>query len=128
MKMILLTGALFFSTPDKYNELEVIEAMAYVESRHNPCAESPSGDVGYLQIRPIYVDEVNRVTPYWFSYNDRYSKRKSILMVLLMWEYKYKNESLECKIRRHNGGNNGCQMEATEVYLNKVINYLNKYC
>lgn len=111
-----------------YTDMQVIEAMAWVESRHNARADSKKGDVGYLQIRKVYVDEVNKYSKTKFYYSDRYSRERSIQMMLILWNTKLKNESLECRIRRHNGGPDGCSMGATIPYYLAVMKYLKKFC
>ena len=57
------------------------DAFAIQESRCNPLAVSPDSTyVGYLQISPILVDEVNRITGLSYTYDDRYDKEKSCEM------------------------------------------------
>jgi hypothetical protein len=112
----------------QWTDMQVIEAMAFIESRLNPRANSGVGDIGYLQIRKSYVDEVNQYSKTKFYYGDRFSRERSIQMVLILWNTKLKNVSLECRIRRHNGGINGCSMESTIAYYKAVMYYLNKNC
>lgn len=56
-------------------------AMMSVESGFNPMAVGPDGDTGVLQIRQIYVDEVNRILGYK-EYNllDAYDVDRSLDM------------------------------------------------
>ena len=83
--------------------------------------------VGVLQIRPIMVDDINRILKLRgldkkFSYNDRYSKEKSIQMFLIYTNY-YAFEHLdnhEHIARIWNGGPDGHRQYATLNYWNKV--------
>ena len=62
----------------------VINAIAKVESSGNPRAVSSDGlYVGYLQISKILVKQCNILAGYQkYTFNDRYSKEKSIAMFI----------------------------------------------
>lgn len=71
------------------------DAFAIQESKCNPLAVSPDGTyVGCLQISPILVDEVNRITGLSYTYDDRYDKEKSYEMFYHMM----KRYNPECTI------------------------------
>ena len=66
----------------------VVEAFAWVESRHNPNAVN-GNCVGYLQISPIMVREANRMAgEERFTLDDRWDKEKSIDMFRVIMEKK----------------------------------------
>lgn len=61
-------------------ELLILSIMS-VESNFNPEAEGKQGDTGILQIRQIYVDEVNRILGYdKYTLSDAHDVDKSIEM------------------------------------------------
>jgi hypothetical protein len=110
---------------------QLIDAIISVESNNG---KRVYGDlnlgepsVGVLQIRPIMVDDVNRILRLQgydkeFSYNDRYSKERSIEMFLIYTNY-YAFDHLdnhEHIARIWNGGPDGYRQYATLHYWNKV--------
>jgi hypothetical protein len=110
---------------------QLIDAIISVESSNG---KRVYGDlhlgepsVGVLQIRPIMVDDVNRIlrlqgSDKKFTYNDRYSKEKSIEMFLIYTNY-YAFDNLdnpEHIARIWNGGPDGHKQYATLNYWNKV--------
>lgn len=55
------------------------EAIIWVESRGNEAAVGQKDDIGVLQIRPIFVQEANRIIGFEkYSLDDRYSRDRSI--------------------------------------------------
>lgn len=61
-------------------ELLILSIMS-VESNFNPEAEGKQGDTGILQIRQIYVDEVNRILGYdKYTLSDAHDVDKSLEM------------------------------------------------
>lgn len=50
-----------------------LKALILVESEGNPNVVGKSNDVGILQITPIYVKEVNRISNCNYTLEDRYS-------------------------------------------------------
>ena len=111
----------------------LIDAMIQVESRGNDKAvgdthlESPS--VGCLQIRPIMVEEVNRILKLCkdetrYALDDRYSRDKSITMFRIWKSYHHAKSSLEKIARCWNGGPQGHKNPSTLSYWNKVQAYL----
>ena len=67
---------------------QLIAAMIVVESGGDNCALNEDEDaVGCLQIRPIYLDDVNNVSQTLYEPEDRYDRKKSIEMVTLYLSY-----------------------------------------
>ena len=86
-----------------------INAIAWVESRHKEdVINEQTNAVGYLQITPIYVDEVNRIlklnkSSMHYTLDDRFSKTKSIEMFHIHQQYHNPNyDKLKC-LRQHLG-------------------------
>lgn len=113
----------------------ILEAMILVESRGDSMAigdthlRQPS--IGVLQIRPIMVKEVNRISAKRrlgkeFSLDDRYSKTKSIEMFNIWREYHHPDNNYEAIARTWNGGPNGLRNARTLHYWDKVSRELNK--
>ena len=48
-------------SPTEYTFKDLLDAIEWVESRGNPNAMGPGGEVGAYQLKKIYVDDVNRV-------------------------------------------------------------------
>jgi len=114
-----------------YNNIDnkIISAIMFVESSYNNLAYNPNEDaVGCLQIRKCMVDDINRILkrqnlPVRYSYNDRWSRNKSIQMFDIYCKY-YKLNTAEEIARCWNGGPNGMQNEMTVGYWEKVSNKL----
>lgn len=119
---VVITVALSAQNNHKWDT--VIEAIAQVESNRNPKAVSKSGTyVGYLQISPILVRECNRIAGYQkYTYNDRYSKDKSIQIFIDYQEYHNPECNYEKAIRLWNSGDVNCMKRKykTEAYYKKV--------
>lgn len=107
----------------------ILEAMILVESNGDSMAvgdthlRQPS--IGVLQIRPIMVKEINRISKKEglgkeFSLTDRYSKIKSIEMFNIWREYHHPDNNYEAIARTWNGGPNGLRNARTLHYWNKV--------
>tara|TARA_B100000902_G_C27302863_1_gene913809 strand:+ start:2238 stop:2798 length:561 start_codon:yes stop_codon:yes gene_type:complete len=111
------------------NTTHLISAIMFVESSYNNLAYNASEDaVGCLQIRKCMVDDINRILkrqnlPVRYSYNDRWSRNKSIQMFDIYCKY-YKLNTAEEIARCWNGGPNGMQNEMTVGYWEKVSNKL----
>ena len=96
------------------------KALIYVESKGDSLAVGSKDDVGVLQLRKIYVDEVNRILgDSVFSYHDRYSKKKSIMMFNVMQDYYNKDKNLHYALKLHNP-------YAPISYHKKVMEYYKK--
>ena len=107
----------------------LLSALIMVESRNNDSAHAIGEDaVGCLQIRKTMVDDVNRILKrrgkeYTFTYEDRWSRQKSIMMFEIYCDH-YNLTDPEEIARCWNGGPRGMNKEATVYYWNKVQNYL----
>ena len=109
---------------------EIISAIMFVESSYNNFAYNPNEDaVGCLQIRRCMVDDINRILeiknlPLRFTYNDRWSREKSIQMFEIYRKY-YNLNTYEKIARCWNGGPNGIYKSTTTDYWDRVKNKIN---
>ena len=103
----------------------LIDAVIHVESRGDINAHNVGEDaVGVLQIRPIMVQEVNRVLGFdKYTLQDRWDKQKSIEMFNVIRE-NTPNPTNEKVARNWNGGPNGYRKNSTLKYWDKVQNQL----
>ena len=106
----------------QYNWDLVIEAIASIESSHNPKAVSKNGlYVGYLQISPILVKECNDILgKQHYTLSDRYSVEKSKEMFIIIQNRYNKQCSVERAIRIWCGGPKGCNSPHATAYYRKV--------
>lgn len=112
-------------------EEPLIKALMKVESNNDSLAVGDTHltefSIGILQIRPIMVDECNRILKLLkkdrpkFKYSDRISKRKSIEMFKLWRDYHHKGSSEEVVARNWNGGTYGYKNSKTKKYWKKVL-------
>jgi hypothetical protein len=111
---------------------DLIEAMVWVESKGKENAYAKRENAaGVLQIRPIMVNEVNRILNInkddrFYTLDDRWNRDKSIEMFYVFVDYYHKNSSYEEIARCWNGGPKGLQKKQTKRYWKKVRNTLNK--
>jgi hypothetical protein len=116
-----------YNTEHETNHL--LSALMFVESGFDDSAYVKSEDaVGVLQIRKTMVDDVNRILKrqkkdYRFTYNDRWSRNKSIQMFDI-YVMHYGLSTAEEVARCWNGGPRGMDKDATVYYWNKVQDYL----
>ncbi len=109
---------------------EIISAMIQVESEGNDSAYCASENAaGCLQIRPIMLQEVNRILrlqgkPKRYTLNDRWNREKSIEMFWVWKNFHHQNSSNEKIARNWNGGPRGINKEATAHYWKKVKNII----
>ena len=107
----------------------LLSALMFVESGFNDSAYRASEDaVGVLQIRKTMVDDINRILKrqkkdYRFTYDDRWSRNKSIQMFDIFCMH-YGLSTAEEMARCWNGGPRGITNPATLGYWNKVQDYL----
>lgn len=103
----------------------LIDAVIHVESRGDINAHNVGEDaVGVLQIRPIMVQEVNRVLGFdKYTLIDRWDKQKSIEMFNVIRQ-NTPNPTNEKVARNWNGGPNGYKKNSTLKYWQKVKNQL----
>tara|TARA_R110000796_G_scaffold56899_1_gene131647 strand:+ start:277 stop:813 length:537 start_codon:yes stop_codon:yes gene_type:complete len=111
------------------NTTHLLSAIMFVESSYNDSAYVASEDaVGCLQIRKCMVKDVNRIlrrqkSNLKFTYNDRWSRSKSIKMFDIYREH-YGLITAEEIARCWNGGPKGMENEITAKYWKKVENQL----
>jgi hypothetical protein len=115
MIIYLLISALLISNPGD----SLWKAICWKESSNNPSAyNKPEKAAGIIQIRPIYVADINRIIG-WEAYTlaDRWSVEKSREMFEIYtgyWIGRYGLEDTpENRSRIFNGGPRGWQKPAT---------------
>ena len=112
------------------NDGDLLSALIFVESSDNDSAYRACEDaVGCLQIRKTMVDDINRIlkrqkSTLKFTYNDRWSRDKSIQMFNIYCKY-YKLKTPEEIARCWNGGPRGINNPSTVGYWEKVKNQIN---
>tara|TARA_R110001592_G_scaffold168501_2_gene404667 strand:- start:287 stop:820 length:534 start_codon:yes stop_codon:yes gene_type:complete len=117
-----------FNLPN--NKTHLLSAMMFIESSYNDSAYNSYEDaVGCLQIRKCMVDDINRILrrqnlDLEFTYNDRWSRSKSIRMFDVYCDY-YRLITAEQIARCWNGGPQGMKNKRTAGYWKKVKNQLN---
>ena len=111
---------------DSYSDtIDLLAAIIMVECRNNDSAHAVGEDaVGCLQIRKTMVDDVNRILKRQkkylrFTYNDRWSRQKSIQMFQIYCKH-YQFNTPEEVARCWNGGPRGMNKESTVYYWKKV--------
>jgi len=106
-----------------------MNAISIVESGNDPSAVNPEEmAIGLLQIRQIYVDDVNRIAKTNYKHDDAFNPKKSEEMFLIYARYWGKRAgrlqgrpvTLEDIARCHNGGPNGFRKESTDLYWERV--------
>jgi len=103
----------------------LLDAIIQVESNHNDSAYHKGEDaVGCLQIRQTMVNDINRIlinkkSHIRYSYKDRWSRQKSIEMMVLYCNY-YNLIKSEEIARCWNGGPKGMDKPITVNYWRKV--------
>jgi Soluble lytic murein transglycosylase and related regulatory proteins (some contain LysM/invasin domains) len=107
------------SVPDTASKTEwniFIEALAFVESRNNPKALSKQNDGGLLQLRPIYVKEVNRILKEdRYTLDCRFDSIKNIEMFNIIQGRYNPQKDIDLAIYYHN-------KKAPESYSIKIKN------
>lgn len=119
--LILIVHSLFAYVSGYAQNDILVQAIVHVESRGDACAHNVSEDaVGVLQIRPIMVDEVNRLLGKdSFTLDDRWDVHKSIAMFEVIKSHT-DNPTDEVLARNWNGGWNGYKKNSTLKYWEKV--------
>lgn len=108
-----------------------IKALIKVESGGDTAAyNDKTGASGPLQILPIMVEDVNRIIKIkrikrdTFRFEDCWNLKSSIEIFKIYTNFYSKNESLEIKSRRWNGGPSGDQKVSTLGYWEEVKKHL----
>ncbi len=110
---------------------DLLDAMILVESEGNPNAFAKGENAaGILQIRPIMVNEVNRLLhkqdiDQFYTLDDRWDETKSIEMFYVIYNYYHKESTYEKIARCWNGGPKGLQKKQTKRYWKKIQKRLN---
>ena len=90
---------------DKLTEWQALTmAIALTESRFKPDAVGTLGDSGILQLREVYIQEVNRVCGTDYAIEDAFDIGKSIEIFNKMQEAKNPSYSIDKAIALHNSG------------------------
>ena len=77
-------------------------AIALTESRFQPDAVGKDDDLGILQIRPVFVEEANRVSGSNFRHEDAFDIDSSLAMFNAVQSHYNAEHDLEKAIRLHN--------------------------
>ena len=105
---------------------DFIPALIQVESEGNPRALGKNNDRGILQITPILVKEVNRISGLAYTHDDAWDPEKSIEMFYIIARKYCPEQDFEKMARIWNGGPQGHTKECTIAYWNKVKNELDR--
>lgn len=81
---------------------QLVMAIAFTESKFNTNALGTAGDTGILQIREIYVKEVNRLYGTEYTIQDAYDPEKSLELFCLMQEHYNPDKDIATGIKYHN--------------------------
>lgn len=107
-------------TLTEWQELQL--AIAMTESRFNPEAKGATGDLGLLQITPIYAREATRLAKGTeYSHNDALDPRKSLEMFNVVQGYHNPTRDIAKAIRLHNPGGASIGYEAKVLANLKFI-------
>lgn len=88
---------------DTLSDWQILEmAIAFTESRFKTDAMGRAEDTGILQIRPVYVDEVNRLSGRDYTIEDALDPCLSLEMFNLMQKHKNPGHSIDTAIYFHN--------------------------
>lgn len=90
-----------------------LKALIQVESGGNSMAIGKNNDGGILQITPIYVEEVNRLSKKNYTLDDRFSVEKSLEMFAIVQNHYNPKRDINKAIKLHNPG-------AGKDYANKI--------
>ena len=105
---------------------DFIPALVQVESRGDPNALGKNNDRGILQITPILVKEVNRISGLAYTHDDAWDPEKSIEMFYIIAQKYCPEHDFEKMARIWNGGPRGHTKDYTIAYWNKVKNELDR--
>lgn len=93
------------NTADTLAEWDALTlAIALTESRFDPSAEGSAEDRGLLQLRPIYVAEVNRIAGTDYTPEDAFDPAKAVAMYNTLQAHYNPDRDTDTAIRYHNSG------------------------
>ena len=88
---------------DTLSDWQILEmAIAFTESRFKTDAMGKAEDTGVLQIRPIYIDEVNRLSGRDYTIEDALDPCMSLEMFNIVQGARNPTKDMEEAIRLHN--------------------------
>jgi len=108
--------------------ITLLLALTHVESNDKDNAIGDNGtSYGCLQIKAIYVKDVNRILgEERYTHEDAFNRAKAYHMFIIYTDH-YATErrlgrepTTEDRVRIHNGGPNGWKKPHTKAYWNKV--------
>lgn len=99
---------------------DLLYAMIEVESHGNPRALGKANDRGILQITPILVREVNRLSDIKYTHDDAWDEEKSKEMFYIIARHYCPDHDFEKMARIWNGGPQGHHKSCTQGYWTKV--------
>ena len=134
MVIVVLLSLECTQKPKQTEGMTLVQAMIYTESGGDSNAYNGYESArGVLQIRPIYVKDINRILREdVYTNNDCYNPSKSIDMFRIYTDHYGKRYTRitgrpvtdEVRARMHNGGPNGWKKSATDVYWDKIKRYM----
>ena len=89
---------------DTLTDFELLQlAIIYTESEGNPLAVGKNNDLGCMQITPVYVDEVRRITKDTsYCHTDAFNPEKALEMFSIVQDYHNPEHDVDAGIRLHN--------------------------
>ena len=89
--------------PEQLSDWQVLLlAVAMTESEFYPTARASNDDWGILQITPVYVAEVNRVTGANYAHEDAWLSERSLEMFTALQDHHNPEHDIDKAIRLHN--------------------------
>jgi soluble lytic murein transglycosylase-like protein len=84
---------------------KLLKAVIYVESRGNPLAYNKKEKAaGIIQMRPVMVRHINRLSPEKFTLKDRYNPDKAIRMFHILMEKRNPSYNIDTACSLWNAG------------------------
>lgn len=141
---IVVTTAMFVMAMTPVNEDDMIKdafynAIVWVESKGSTTAKTKDGSLGIVQIRPVMVEEVNRICKMKgidkrYKLSDRTNPEKSYEMFWIYQDFYHPDVNwasitladMELMAKRWNGGPKGEKKKSTRKYWRKVSKRLNE--
>lgn len=119
---LLSLGAAALADQPLVRDTQLLEAVKQKESGGRADVEDGDGGlaVGILQIHPVMVEDVNRISGLRFTLEDRRDVAKSEQMFWIYADHYSKGASREVIARRWNGGPTGHRKASTLGYWRDV--------